>query len=73
MIEKKEFLLNLYAWDNICADNNAKLYVFNFRSRGVGPKTDYFGKMKATQKEQKKVLKTICKVKYTSKGLFFRR
>ena len=56
MIEKKEFLLNLYAWDNICADNNAKLYVFNFRSRGVWPsKTDYFGKMKVTKRAEKSV------------------
>ena len=44
-LEKREFLLNAYAWDNICADNNAKLFIFNFRSRGIWPNNfEYFGK-----------------------------
>ena len=46
----------MYAWDNICADNNAKLYVFNFRSRGIwSSKTDYFGKMKVLKRAEKSV------------------
>lgn len=56
MLEKKEFLLNVYAWDNICSDHDAKLYIFNFRSRGIWPtKLDYFGKMKVTKRAEKSV------------------
>ena len=50
-LEKREFLLNIYAWDNICADHNAKLYVFNFRTRGAWPNNfEYFGKMKTLKR-----------------------
>lgn len=56
MLEKKEFLLNLYAWDNICAEHGAKLYVFNFRSRGVWPTNlEYFGKLKVLKRAEKSV------------------
>lgn len=45
-IEKRNFLLNMYVWDKICSNNGAKLYVFNFRTRGAWPsETDYFGKI----------------------------
>ena len=55
-LEKREFLLNAYAWDNICAENNAKLYVFNFRSRGIWPNNfEYFGKIKTLKRAEKSV------------------
>lgn len=55
-LEKREFLLNVYAWDNICADHNAKLYVFNFRSRGVWPSNlNYFGKIKTLKRSNQSV------------------
>ena len=55
-LEKREFLLNAYAWDNICAENNAKLYVFNFRSRGIWPNNfEYFGKIKTLKRVEKSV------------------
>lgn len=49
-IEKRDFLLNVYAWDNICTDNNAKLYVFNFTDRLKFPSNfEYYGKLKSTK------------------------
>jgi hypothetical protein len=47
--EKREFLQSVYAWDNICADNGAKLYLFNFTDRLRYPQTfEYYGKLKCT-------------------------
>ena len=49
-IEKRDFLLNVYTWDNIWADNNAKLYVFNFTDRLKFPSNfEYYGKLKTTK------------------------
>lgn len=49
-LEKREFLQSVYAWDNICADNNAKLHLFNFTDRLKFPtKFDYYGKLKNTK------------------------
>ena len=43
-------------WDKMCTQNNAKLYVFNFRSRGVWPKdTDYFGKIDTLKRANQSV------------------
>jgi hypothetical protein len=48
-VEKRDFLLNVYAWDNICADHGAKLYLFNFTERLRFPKSfEYYGKLKTT-------------------------
>ena len=56
VIEKREFLKNMYMWDKMCTENNAKLYVFNFRSRGVWPKdTDYFGKIDTLKRANQSV------------------
>ena len=53
VLEKREFLLNMYAWDKICTENNAKLYVFNFRTRGVWPEqSNYFGKVDLKRADQ---------------------
>jgi hypothetical protein len=56
VIEKREFLKNMYMWDKMCTENNAKLYVFNFRSRGVWPSdTDYFGKIDTMKRANQSV------------------
>jgi hypothetical protein len=56
VLEKREFLLNMYAWDKICTENNAKLYVFNFRTRGLWPTpTDYFGKINTLKRVDQSV------------------
>lgn len=48
-IEKRDFLLDVYAWDRMCVDNNAKLYLFNFTERLKYPETfEYYGKLKNT-------------------------
>jgi hypothetical protein len=48
-IEKRDFLNNVYTWDNICADNKAKLYLFNFTDRLRFPSNfEYYGKLKNT-------------------------
>jgi len=47
--EKREFLQSVYAWDNICTDNNAKLYLFNVTDRLKYPGNfEYYGKLKST-------------------------
>ena len=54
--EKREFLQSVYAWDNICADNNAKLYLFNVTDRLKYPQTfEYYGKLKCTTVAPKNV------------------
>ena len=48
-LEKRDFLNNVYTWDNMCADNGAKLYLFNFTDRLKFPSNfEYYGKLKAT-------------------------
>ena len=48
-IEKRDFLLNVYAWDKICGDNQAKLYLFNFTDRLRYPKDwNYYGDLSNT-------------------------
>lgn len=55
-IEKRDFLLDVYAWDRMCADNNAKLYLFNFTERLKYPQTfEYYGKLKNTVVASKSV------------------
>lgn len=54
--EKREFLQSVYAWDNICADNGAKLYLFNITDRLKYPQTfEYYGKLKCTKVATKTV------------------
>lgn len=49
-IEKRDFLNSIYTWDNMCADNGAKLYLFNFTERLKFPSNfEYYGKLKATK------------------------
>jgi hypothetical protein len=48
-IEKRDFLLDVYAWDRMCGDNGAKLYLFNFTERLKYPQIfEYYGKLKNT-------------------------
>lgn len=48
-IEKRDFLNCVYTWDNICNDNNANLYLFNFTDRLVFPSNlEYYGPLKRT-------------------------
>ena len=48
-IEKRDFLLNIYAWDRMAADAGAKLHIFKFMDRGVYPKYDlYYGELTNT-------------------------
>lgn len=55
-LEKRDFLQNVYSWDNICADHNAKLYLFNFTDRLVFPSNfEYYGKLKCTKFAPKSV------------------
>lgn len=55
-LEKRDFLQAIYSWDNICHDNNAKLYLFNFRDRMIFPKyNNYYGKLKSTIISEKTV------------------
>lgn len=55
-VEKREFLNSVYTWDNICADNGAKLHLFNFTDRLKFPNQfDYYGKLKCTKVANKTV------------------
>lgn len=55
-LEKRDFLQNVYMWDNICADNGAKLYLFNFTERLKYPSNfEYYGKLKSTKVAPKTV------------------
>jgi hypothetical protein len=55
-LERRDFLLNVFAWDRICAENNAKLYVFNFMNRLKWPKSlEYYGALKNTTVAEKTV------------------
>jgi hypothetical protein len=48
-LEKRDFLNAVYTWDNICTDNGAKLYLFNFTDRLKFPTNfEYYGKLKNT-------------------------
>ena len=49
-LEQQEYFQGIYAWDNICADNGAKLYLFNMTNRASLPKyNEYYGKLKTTK------------------------
>ncbi len=55
-LERRDFLLNVFAWDRICAENNAKLYVFNFMNRLKWPKSlEYYGALKNTTVAEKTI------------------
>lgn len=55
-LEKRDFLSAIYMWDNMCADNGADLYLFNFKDRMIFPKyNDYYGKLKNTTISEKTV------------------
>jgi len=48
-LEKREYFNSIYTWDNICNDNGADLYIFNFRDRMRFPEyNNYYGKLKRT-------------------------
>jgi hypothetical protein len=38
-LEKRDFLLDVYVWDRMCAEHGAKLYLFNFTERLKYPQT----------------------------------
>jgi hypothetical protein len=63
--EKREFLQSVYAWDNICNDHGAKLYLFNVTDRLKYPQTfEYYGKLKCTTVADKTV-----ETFFTEKGI----
>jgi hypothetical protein len=48
-IEKRDYCLNLFAWDRICTDNGVRLYVFNMMERAKYPTyNNYYGELKST-------------------------
>lgn len=48
-LEQQQYFQDIYTWDNICADNNAKLYLFNMASRAALPSyNNYYGSLKTT-------------------------
>jgi hypothetical protein len=48
-LEKRDFFNAIYSWDNICSDNGAALYIFNFMDRMMFPSySNYYGKLKNT-------------------------
>jgi hypothetical protein len=48
-IEKRDFLLNLFAWDRICHERDIKLYIFQFTERLKYPSDySYYGKLTNT-------------------------
>jgi hypothetical protein len=57
-LEKKDLGLQIFAWDRLCFENNAKLYIFNFTERLKFPEVyNYYGKLKATTVAPKTVEK----------------
>lgn len=55
-IEKRDFLLNMYVWDRLCAEHGAKLYIFQMTERLKYPEDyEYYGKLKATTVSTKTV------------------
>jgi len=55
-LEKREYFNCVYTWDNICSDNDADLYIFNFMDRMIFPEyQDYYGKLKKTTISNKTV------------------
>jgi hypothetical protein len=55
-LERRDFLLNVFAWDRICAENNAKLYLFNFMNRLKWPKSfEYYGQLNNTIVAEKSI------------------
>ena len=56
---------SVYAWDNICNDHGAKLYLFNVTDRLKYPQTfEYYGKLKCTTVADKTV-----ETFFTEKGI----
>jgi len=48
-LEKRDFLLDVYVWDRMCAEHGAKLYLFNFTERLKFPSNfEYYGKLNNT-------------------------
>lgn len=48
-IEKRDFLLNMYVWDRLCAEHGAKLYIFQMTDRLKYPSNyEYYGKLQTT-------------------------
>jgi hypothetical protein len=55
-LEKRDFFNALYTWDNMCNDNGADLYIFNFMDRMIFPSyNNYYGKLKRTTISSKTV------------------
>jgi hypothetical protein len=55
-LEKRDFLLNVFAWDRLCQENNAKLYLFNMTERLKYPLDfKYYGQLSNTIVSQKTV------------------
>lgn len=48
-LEKRQFYQDIYTLDNMCTDNNAKLYLFHMTDRtGIPSYNDFYGKLKST-------------------------
>lgn len=48
-LEQRDFFKDVYTWDNMCADRNIPVYLFQMRERLQFPKDlDFYGKLKAT-------------------------
>jgi len=48
-LEQRDFFKDVYTWDNMCADRNIPIYLFQMRERLKFPKElDFYGKLKAT-------------------------
>jgi len=55
-LERRDFLLNVFAWDRICAEHGAKLYIFNFMNRLRWPNSlAYYGKLSNTTVAEKTI------------------
>ena len=49
-LEQRDFFKDVYTWDNMCADRNIPVYIFQMRERLQFPKElDFYGKLKVTK------------------------
>ena len=64
-LEQRDFFKDVYTWDNMCADKNIPIYLFQMRDRLKFPKElDFYGKLKATT-----VAKTSIETYFKSKHI----
>ncbi len=49
-LEQRDFFKDVYTWDNMCADRNIPVYIFQMRERLQFPQElDFYGKLKVTK------------------------